>query len=538
MALIIKKYYCGTNIFRFEFAGDGFAFIPAESFEVQKLGEKQYSIETSDETAVFPSTVELEIDDFSRIVFDNLKAIINSYKFEAGKLNFEYAGYVTIYKNNEMWFKGIVSKVTNLFASRKLKVQISSASDKLKTPRVDNPYLIRALMDTGDLQGEALRNTAGEIFSDCWAFGRIREFNRQAQLGFIIYKRQSNQKPVLSLGVEEEPEIHDPLFEQKIGVCNFMNFMNACLRMLNPGITLTIKHNWKFGPEEKTIEELEFNEVYRYIFGRMIIISRGVYDTLHNDIFDSQQLRDSAELVWKDDYWVAWKINIAGSLVTGAGERSLLGNLRNTAKGFYSRITFKDLDNVTMFKKGYVDNIEVSPDDVLSEPSLATQLNKIEYVKIDWQGKQVAERGSSIEAVESYQRLEYSINFAAAEGTVTTFIVPGFGGLPGGSTVNIILPSYGNLFYRHNGNRVFAVAVKDPEYPAITRLVELIAELEYNTKNKNRGLYDYELWGVDYSLDENYSVKHNGYSFGNAQPAMIRINEEKNKTVISGNEVI
>lgn len=536
MSLLTQTYNLFSDVYRLEINYYGGFYGELEDFKILKLGEKQIGFEDRDETLVFPTFLEIEIDDFNRTNFTIFESLKKLYQFPQTDL--ELLTF-SIYKNDSLWYKGLLNKLSRRWEDYTLKLQLTTTVEKLNNIRIDNPYLIDELRRSGDLIPETLKNTVGTVFANGYAFGGIGDFDRRLLKGFVILQPAGFSKPVLSLSVDDSPLVTDPNIEKKLGFIKFKNFFMAMLKFINPDINLTIEHNWTFGPEEKTIEDLYLYFVYRDIFGRLIMISREIYNTLDDRIFETDGLRDACgDPVWKDDNWVVWKVNVAGSIISGDNDRSLMQSIKKVLHGFFSRLYIKDLNNAIIYKKGYTDTDEVPASDILPESSQYTQNNKISYVKISWRGKQTAERGENSTLLTEQQKLVYDVMFGAAESETVHINVPGFGGFPAGGSINIYVASYGNLFYRTTTGRVFAVQVNDPNYPAIKKLTQLLAELEWRSKNYDRDQYDVEMWGTGYDINKNLNFTEGSKILGKAMPLQLRINEEENKTILSGRGVI
>jgi hypothetical protein len=544
--LITKRSSSTVGEFEFIFSVPDTLYLDT-TFEIVDFGPFGDGGETEDDLTVYPSAVKITISDFEWKNFNKFDSQVKAWRFNQGRLEIDTT--ITVKYNGQFLGKYIITDVEQNLEEFTLDITITSGSYLLKEIRIDNPYLIKKLQSLGFLEPEVLKNSAGVDFQG-WAFGEIAEFFRQTLAGFVItgLDENGNEKTVLRLSFADvasypvNTNVPANVIEKQTGKLKIIDFIKECLKVLNPDVNFKVKHDWTFGTHNKKLEDLWAYQVYRSIFGRVVIISRAVYNTLHPDIWYSQALRDAAELIWRDDTYVAWRINSVVGPVEGIQSRTIMDAIKIFCSNFNSTIYFKDFNNVIFYKRSaYIDPGFPNPfggGDGLSNVNIKNiqrrhEDNQKKYIEITWQNnKQRAFRGEiDVSAANPEEtQLRYPVMFSAAQGTTINIIIPGIGGLSGSSIVVMTLPANGNLFYIHENKRYYAITVKDPSFPGLNKLIEILAESEYQLRKNARPKYDIEAAGFNFDYDAFYTIYYNETEIVKARPIAI---EKDPKTYLS-----
>lgn len=531
-----KTYYNGSDKFEFIFND---LFPSFNDFDILSVSELCYGYDDNDELSIFPSSVKIEVSDFD---WNNYHKFLDNKPFFANG-HYNLVNSIEIKYNNSSLGVFIIDSVEQNVSDYCLTITLTSACEYFKKLRIDNPYLIIRLMQLGHLEPELLRVWNGSTYepTNGYAFGGIAHYypNSPIPKGFLI-KPYSNSDPrgVIELWVFETLVQGDPNESMKIGSCSIYDLMLESLKLLNPSISLEIIHNWTFGSHNKSITDLYIYDIYKYVFGRILIIGKNVWDSLHPNKWSNPSLSNICEQVFEDENYIVFKVNYPNTRYPGMSSRLISDFWKLLCKNFYAIVLFKDINNVIFSKKGLYNQIQLSHNDILKDSfKVTSEINKKSYVCINWQNSQYATRGS--QSADNSDNISYEIIFSASAPYVATIVIPGLPGWHGSYSQILTLPANGNLFYYHNDNVYFAVQVYDSGYLSnINQLVELIAESEYMLNYHNRSKIEIALDGLSYDYNKIYTYYLAFNQYLKFRPITLKKNYIENKTEISAIETI
>lgn len=609
--IVNKEYNTVTGNYRFEFnIPNNYAF--DTSFEVVSLGEQTFGYEDQDELSIYPGTIKFTITDFNWNNFPSFKRSKDEEGFSPPDIEIPLQGYyyfpitIVVYQDSAKIGKYTIADVEQNYDDYQLVLTISSGVEKLKSVNVNNPYLVRRLQSKSYLKPEAIRlmhKSDGEWFGNeanvdlAGAFGEIREYSGITGLGFTAWETGTN---VYQMHVAfDDPYSYASTFvassdliskrvSKQIGQMKAIGFIEACVQLINPNCQVTVDHNVRFGNEStsttKAIEDIWISKIYRLIFGRVVVLRKSFYNLyinkshpfLRNIDVENQgdpeipliadpndpggiAMQVTPELIWDDDNYIAWDISGAGC--DGQQNKAVSEVLRDFCKSFYSGIDYKNMEQVTFYKRGFKAPGIPNPfgdGDGFSVGNLInlqkrTVVNRKLYVNIAYLSNGIVATKGRFTPYEE-EVLNYDLKYSAQKGTSYSVSISGFSGATSfaSSTGNIIsgpgsyiqssAPDQGNIFFYDGDTVRYATKVVDSQVPSENKLNAWIAYCEYNTRKANRPNYDIELWGIDYTMNTIYSVNPDGTSnpddIKKVRPTEIVIDRERNTTKITAIEVI
>jgi len=623
-------------------------------FDIVSMGEQTFGYEDQDELSIFPGTLKFTLTDFEWKNFIWFKKSLDEEGLKnttSTDVQYYFPISVKVTSETENLGTFFITDAEQNLEDYTLDILVTNGYDRLNRISVNNPYILMKMENLGYLKSERLRNITygggwrsgavpeslfgnpdisvtvvgshlAKAFGEISPFGYINDSSSHSlatrqRYGFTMrqvpfYANSPKSKminatlldplsvPQENIGNKEvdfgiNKKVPYDAIDPMVGKLKIKDFILACLKIINPNVTLEINNNLKFGnqdtPTEVGIQDLFINRPYRLIFGRSVILQRTFYETncsawgeincFASDLTlnpggdgepgsaGASKMSTTPVLIHKDDYWIAW--DVSGAEVEGAQDKSVSATLKDFCKSFFSGLDYKSYEKVVFYKRGFqVPGIPnpFGDGDGFGESNLISLRKRYvknikKFVKVSWLNhRQSASIGNVTQNEEEV--LSYDVKYSAQKGIVYTIHLQGIGysgGVPIISPDGSITPSgnigmfgaglatiksltQGNVYFKTGSVNIlyYVTVVKDSVINYSGTLLDYICKVEYETRKNNRPNYDIEAWGLDYKMDTIYQINPNSSNnfdeIKKVRPTEIVLNREKNTTKITAIEVL
>ncbi|MBS1494723.1 MAG: hypothetical protein JST55_14505 [Bacteroidetes bacterium] len=530
---LIKQYSLLSGEYEFHFMGS----VPKDLniFDISELSQG-FEDPDNDDTSVYPSGIELTIDDFDdeSANYNYFVNVLNLYN-NRFPFNYEQVFYLLIKRNNENFFKGYLESVDRDVKEKQIVLRFTDGISKLKNTNLGDPRLLdylhhRGLIPRTTLQIENISNPNDPMI-------------RAHQYGFSI-NAVNTQIGTTGNYTLKPGSIYAPRENDKD--INLLGFITELFKILNPDIQIEFDCRLRFYNNTELLSEpvemVGIRKILANLIGRYLVFKKGVLRPIIGVTDSGDKFSQSFERVYEDDEYITYYHNWNGDYpligsgnpppVTlvhynqGLGPLKINELLKTLARNLFSYYSFSSFDKVSWKHKriftNYTELKRILSMNVVAAPT------KIKFVRVSDAYNKIENSSGNIgtsATLEEPDKLEYQIPFTA---------------------ISEEYPEQSRLFFfsSHLADyKVSAAKLKDLENddtnPNPDYIQQRIATSERNKKDEGYLQYEIEVEGIDYDFCETYKITRSA-EFGVPgpqvflQPVMMEKNLQENKTKITG----
>lgn len=461
--------------------------------------------ENNDDLAIYPSNIDVTIDDEDRTNFKKLVTLRNLYS-KSYPLNFHSVFYLEIYKDVEtnLWFKGYIESLEQNVEDYTIVINFTDGINRMKDISIANPYVLEYLY-----QNQLLT----KVTSDNEAI--------------IAY----GYKQFDAIGAQNNFRI--PCGLEKLNSDKRVNFLNLIIKLFKlfnsdiqidpfiPGFTF-------FSTKNITVEidfwNADLKNVSSNLLGRFVVINKASHLELGQNELEYTN-PNFYEVVYEDEssitYWHNWSGvarngNLSQLLHKGVEDKHLNEVLKAIARNLFCCFGFEGPNKVYFRNKTNYNNVVNLQRLLRFEVNTAFQ--EISSVRVkDMYGNSSHKEGQDF---DKGNRLNISIPFAFTD----TEYSPN-------NDIDYRLVTTDPYFY-------FPIVGLKEFYPPKRRdlFQNMIAKKEYELKKNPYCKVTVEVEGIVYKFSDNYKAVHENveYTF---RPIMMEKDLVNNTTKITGIEI-
>lgn len=516
MNVVSKIYSTIEGQLGFEFYYDP-VITELSDFEITNIDELKYGYDSANpkEISIYPSNIDVVIDDFNGDNYKNLKKLYEAYSPKY-PFNFYTTFYALIKLNGTVIFNGIIDEIESDHENKSLTITFVDGVNKYKDVQISNPDMLDELYERG-MVPRISYYIPGTLASNAYAYG----FNR------VRYIPSS----ILPNSVDPGGYIIDQIGNADKTV-SLPGVIRELVKILRPGISVEFNSELKFGDAETPIDEMMpistvwVKQIMQYLFGRYFIMPKVV-----NNLNQIGYLVGNPEYTKPDYFKVVYEdyrmkvfshtysgdVSESGStfeVYKGIDEKTIAEILKVIAKNLFSFYGLKSF-NTFFFKHKRYSLVTTDITDRIISMQKGLTIDKVDYVKIqDYFTEEYGYDGSN------YNN-DNTINYKIPLNAVRT--------ASGGINARM-------LYYDLSGN------VKDVDYfyDPVTGYrdipQEVISRSEWESHKTFRDQYEFELTGIDFEFDGTYSVRYENYT-GKFRPIALKKNLLESKTTMTALEI-
>jgi hypothetical protein len=471
-------------------AGDTIEFIFSTAqnagfdFDITDVSELEHGFEDQDELTIYPSNIDITIDDISGGNYNRFKTLLDEYN-KTYPFNFQDVLTITIKKNGNEKYVGILFNVEYEFepsggnVSEHIRLTWVSGCQKLKELEFGNYYVLEKLWQAGLIQRtEVRRFGVGELVGYMYGYN----------VAFVGLPGNGN---ILFFG------------EPVASVRNIFRFIETLFQILNPNCFLEINHNWLFN-DLYSFQQLFLYGIEGYLTGRYFVKIENEFVIFAHD--PGRWQRQQHSMVNGVEWSVWWDSD--GN--EGVPDRKLNEALKFISRNFGAMAGMTSFNRAFFRKRFYTNPTEAI--DITSDAlnvRKETFLPKKSQVKInDLFQRYTASRG---ELSYDDNLLEYNILLSAYDN-----------GSGGGA--NLFSPLF-----------EYILNVTDTGISYRYKLSEVLAELEWRTRMITRSKFNFDINSTNLSFTSFYSIIHRN-EIKYIRPVKMREYLLDNRTEIEGIE--
>ncbi|MBL8008114.1 MAG: hypothetical protein JNJ56_11325 [Ignavibacteria bacterium] len=469
-----------------------------EPFDIISVSEFQngYDDEDNIDVAIYPSNIEITLDDYISRNYEKLKLLLQEY---TGTYPYNYLEIFTvkIIHNAEVKFVGILDEIESDNSNWSITLKFIDRINNLKNTNIANPHLLKKLKDNNIIQGKRAL--------DSYAYG-FRDF---------VYRIENGEHKGYVVNWLEYGD----------GECKLLDTLETLFKTIGDDIEIDFQNEFLFrepGAPYVGIQDLYIRRVLSNLFGRYVALKKAPPSNpviYYLEDYPEYTKPEYFEKVFEDSEYVVFYHTWSGTLGstlwhTGIGNVKVSEILKILAKNFFCYYGFKGSHSVYFRHKRFTSN-PTTLTEIISMNKLIN-MDKVVGVKIEDQ-------------YENNVYTTYGKVFGATTDRLINYSIPL------NSFLTDISYEY-RLFYFISGVRKLVKYFKDKQQGYEGTAQEVIARAEFENWNNYRDKYEFELSGVNYPFDLTYRVDQYNYK-GNFRPLQISIDYFENKTKMTAVEI-
>lgn len=514
MTTISKILNLMSGDYEFQFIYDETICGVITDFIVYDLGNLTQGFDNpdDDDLAIYPANIDITIDDDTRLNFKKFDLLKKAYsKFYP--FNFEDVFYLKIFRNGELWFKGILENYSQTVSDFSVVLNFVDGINKLKDASLGNPYVLDFLYQNG-LINRSNDDANPTLTSYAYGFGSI---SGAASPGFPV----GSQDGVQVSGIE------DGNADKNV---NLKTVIEKLFQLLNANIDLEFLNQFYFSNAigaiyEVGIQDVIIKRICSNLYGRFVVINK-IFDkdkiikhSNGNDYSDPKYFIN----VYEDEDWITFYHNWEGNFPEninikvhhkGVNERKLNDFLKFLAKNLFSYFNFVGINKVVWKHKRFTSSpVILSRILEITADATVQGVNSVSVKGMN--NKNEVSEGTIFEAQAS-KSIELNIPFTT-EKTTNNY------------------ESW--LYFIVDGQEKQVVNVRDAETNFDTAFIQnIIAKNEYELKKDDRLKPVILVEGVDYNFTDTFFAKHENEEYI-VRPIMMEKNLKMDTTKITGVEI-
>lgn len=510
MTNITKTYDIASGELRLEFYYDETIAELSDLFEAVELGNHSFGFDDNSNNrgiSIYPSNINLTLDDFNEDNYKALRAFIENYNGEY-PFNFMSVLYLDAYLNNALIFRGSLDTLESSKDDYALPLSFVDGINLFKQVEINYSLLLKLY------QSGLIRGTGAFINNDSRAFG-FRQLKIKADgSGYYVYDIANGDKDT-----------------------NLKNFIIQLFKLFDSNIDVDFDNGFTFGDLDTsltdfvTIDSVNIRRIHSNLFGRYVVLDKtaGIPAEMKNgDTIlgnETQDLNynkaDRFKIIYESEnhkvFFHDWDGNPddnPGLLFHKGIEFTNIGELLLVlAKNLFSYFGFEN--HKTVFFKHKRDTVLPSRlENILSAKKELT-IDKAEGVKIlDWYTGNYGTDGS-ITALNENKLISYKIPLNAFR-------------TDNGYEYRL------NYYTNNQEKKVIYFYDTKLRYKDIPQ--EVISRAEWEQFRIFRDKYRLELDGVNFSFNQNYNFSYENYN-ATIRPLTIEKNYNEDSTIMTGVEI-
>lgn len=456
-----------------------------------------------DDLAIYPSNIDVTIDDDTRLNFLKFETLKKSYT-KTYPFNFEDVFYLKLYRNGEYWFKGILQNCSQGVRGFSVTLNFVDGINKTKEISLGNPYILHYLYENNFINRVSNGSDPSNATYFCYGYKTVIS---NISGHFLCAK-----------GIENDTADKN---------VNLKSIIIGLFKLLNINVTVDFQNQFYFRNAENQIYEVEIDEVFvkrvcSVLYGRFICVRNDLYNLFKDDEDAEYQDPKYYEVVYNDGTWTTyyhnWEGNFPEGISTkvhhkGVNERKLNDFLKFVARNLFSYFNFVGINNVKWQHKRFI-----------SSPVI---LSRILDIDADTTIKGV--NSVTVKGLNNKNQHTEGIIYEGTDNQNLQISIP--------FTVEATENSYESwLYFIANNTEEQIVKVRDGQTGFTEFIQKVIAKNEYDLKSPDRKKIIVEVEGVDYKFSDTYYAKHENveYIF---RPIMMEKDLKMDTTKITGVEI-
>lgn len=528
--IIIKNYKLLSGDYEFCFIGN----IPRD-FSVQDIStlSQGFEDETFDDTAVYPSNIEITVDDYDETgsLYNFFLWVLANYK-NTFPFDYENVFYLLIKRNNEEFFKGYLEDMERDLKARQIKLRFTDGINKLKNVSFGNPRLLDFLFQQGVISRTDIILGYAIGSNEPLYLGYQYGFNTNWQRRHIGDPSQGTFS--FSPGsVMDEPPV------------KLVTFIRALFKSLDPDISAALDMQMKFcdKAENKIVdaESVYIRNVLSNFLGRYLVFLKFPVDPN----FGIKEIRNinngdfmKFEKVFEDERYIVYYHNYRGpapdinlnfhSYNRGFGSIKVSEALRYLANNFFSYFAFNGPKKIIWRHKKTANTF--MPLERINDLIVSSDVPKIEQVK-------VKDSANGIEGVTGNLNLNTNLTEMQSVELTIPFTAKDF---PYDEKHFLFFYDYEN----ETGDETPVAKLKDLQFTGAGGntgyIQEQISKSEYYKQfisiqpdERRNSRFEINAEGIDFDFSETYKFLFRDYDVF-IKPLMMEKNLQENTTKITG----
>lgn len=500
MALLYKTYdvAAGKVEFKFTFAN---TLAAIDDFDILKLSPLQEGYDNNENTeiAVFPSNIDITIDDFTGDNYNNVKTLMESYT-QNYPFNWKYLFSLEMKLNDEPYFTGFLDELQSNKNERELVLKFVDGVNKLKDVNIGNPYFLRYLSDAG-----VIKRTSVSLYGQVVGEG----------YGLKVYLHDYGVRVT-----DIENQDKDTRLQAVI---------EKLFRSILTNANINFQNDYLFGDSDTliadmvTIDNVNVRRVSSNILGRYVVVPKG-----HGNIFESGSEEytkfEHFKVIYEDEQWITYYHDWSGNFPTdinikkwekGVQGKNAVDVLKIIARNLFSYFGILANGDIFFRHRRFLSNPTELNSEQIEKMSKVLTVDKVHGVKIDdFYTNTYGSDGTIYESTTS-KVINYKIPLNA---------------FPTANAFEYRL----NYFVGSTEKRVINFYDKQISFKDIPQ--EVISRAEWLAFKDFRDKYEIELIGVNYKFDSTYSVNFENYK-GKFRPIMMEKDLEQNSTKLTALQI-
>jgi hypothetical protein len=505
MPIISKTYNVAAGSLNFNFTYASLILQDTlDDFDIKNIDNLNKGIDTENniDLSVYPANIDISVDDLSGDNYKKLSKLMQHYNITY-PYNFDIVLKLEIILNGKVLFKGFLDEIESNKDNWELTLKFIDGVNKYKDVNIGNPYALKKLWDNNVIKGYRL----GTSDTVAYGFSTMSYINYSAEperSGYFVNDIQDGDKST-----------------------NMAHTIVQLFKLLNENIELELDVRILFrdvltGSEQVDFARLYVRRILSNLLGRYVVIKKGQYPSEKmaylngNPDYTREQY---FEVVYEDTEYKVFRHTFSGTVGSNKWEMGTdAGNvgelLKKLAYNFFCDFGFKDDRNNAYFRHRRPVSNSQALTDIISMTKLLS-VDKVESVRIDdYYSDNYAKDGNDY-GTEDYRKINYKI-------PLNTFRT-GF--------------SYEyRMSYLQSGTERRVIYFKDLETGFEDLPMEVISRAEWLAHRNFRDKYEFELYGIDYTLDSTYSVDQYNYK-GKFKPVEISKDLMRNRTIMKAIQI-
>lgn len=506
MNTLIKTYYVPEGALEFIFVYDS-EVATISNFSITSLSPLKYGYDSADpkEISIYPSNIEIEIDDFEGDNYSAFKSFLESYNVSYPFNMYEIL-YLVIKLNSQILFKGILDEVNSDNEKLSITLAFVDGINKYKDVPVYNPALLKKLYEYNLIPARIV-------------YQGFSEAARAYGFGSIDYK---------TVGILPANVITPGYMLNNITTgdqdTRLSSVIYRMIKSLRDDLSVEFDNQYKYGNTSTEIgdmvdiTQLNIRRILSTLFGRYVVIKKLLGRI--NQIGELSTTPDYAkpdkfDLVYEDTGYKVYYHNFSGTVSQkkfekGLDEKTISEILKVLAKNTFSYFGLKNQNTLFFRHKRFLSEpIELNG---IIKMSKVLTVDRVCYVEItDYYTDNYGSDGDNI----STDKLTYKIPMNA-------------------------FPTDNGYEYRLNyyygSTEIPVIHFYDPQIDYRDLPQEVISRAEWEQHKNFRDQYEFELQGIDYEFDATYSVNYGNYQ-GKFRPITIEKDLLNSKTKMTALEI-
>ena len=472
--------------------------------------EQGFEDPTADDLAIYPSNIEITLDDDTRTNYNKFLKLKNKYR-NTYPLNIENVFQLTIKRNNKIIFKGMLEEMYRDVSDFSIRMNFTDGINKLKDLHIGNPYILQYLYEQGILKRKDDNPTIeGSFFAYGYKFSAPGPGYRS--VGFWGIERLDSDKRV-----------------------NLLNCIEKLFKVFNPNYEVEVNANMWF----LSINNLAFNidfwraeieKICSDLLGRFIVLRKSQYPDRLHDLSGDPELEYTKpsyyKVVYEDEtfitYWHDWNgtASFEGYTQTvhsGVPVKTFNEILKGLARSLFCSFGIEQSIMKIRFKSKRI-------------RTEAIQINTIYEFRTDTTIKKY----DSVKVKDLFGSDSYIQGFSTEDSNNLQFEIPFY-------WTNQVVQPYPDARLTYSDNSFIHIPISGFREVTLPNrygfFQQIVARFEIADKGNFTNRVEVVADGIDFDFFQAYKVTHEGveYIF---QPFSISKNLIENKTTLIGREIL